>query len=205
MSKHKADFDDGATEVVHDRPMRRALDPIDIDEVSRAPSGGKVNRLAGLGLRHASEFILIRRQDQPAVHVPLPHLLVFKEIWNIWSARRALGEEESGVAVSDVQAVLDLPPTSVGSAMRNLLKNGAVRTVDSHIGWRSRRILYYPTEAGIEVFALAEHLGLGALVQVGKRARAWQDRSKNEPKNMFEHAYIINGGAVVASSPLENL
>jgi DNA-binding MarR family transcriptional regulator len=206
MPKASPDMDDGAVEVVAERPMRRALNPVETAKVAQAPAGGRGRSLIGSSNKHNAEFILMRRQGQTAVRIPLPHVAVFRALWSLWSERRVNGAADPGVTVADLQAGLQMATSSVSSALRSLVKNGAVRSVDEHVGWRSRRVSYYPTDGGVEAFAIAEHLGMGSMVQVGKTISVWKDRSEGEPLNMFDHASLLSGGAAPADNdPVESV
>lgn len=190
------DMDDGATEVVSSQPMRSGRAPVDGAKVAKAGAGGRMASMQASGHAHRTEFILIRRQGQDVVRLSLPHGIIFKLVWQLWEAKRVQGEEDPGIAVAEVSELLTasgspMATSSISAALRSMIKNGALKSTDQYVGWQARRTRYYPTTAGVEAFALAEVLGYGALVQVGKSSKAWKNRSNGEPSNLFQHAALL--------------
>lgn len=207
MSKEaEHDLDDGAVEIVDQRPMRRAPAPVDLTKVAKAPPGGRMAALHAAGLRQRRDFIILRRQGQPALRLALAHATIFKTAWTLWTASRTAGVDDTGVTVADVQEQLPaLATSSISAALRSMVRNGALRATDLQVGWRSQRTRYYPTETGIAAFALAEYLGEGSFVQVGRTTKSWQSRNEGEPRSLFHHARLIRGWAEPAEPvPVES-
>lgn len=190
--------DDGAAEVVSDRPRRRVIRPAEVSTIMNAKVGGRTSHGEPARLREA---VVVRKAGQPAMRLTLSHLPVFRAVWSAWSARRVAGDDDPGVAMADIDAYLEKTgqaelKTSAPGAIRGLIKAGALRTTDQHVGWAARRTRYYPTEGGVQAFALAETLGRNALVQVGGTAAAWTNRASTAPLTLFEYAALLKGGAL---------
>jgi DNA-binding PadR family transcriptional regulator len=203
MSRPEAehDLDDGATEVVDQRPMRRARAPADLAKVASAAPGGRMAALHAAGMRQRRDFIILRRQGQPACRISLAHEAFFKTVWSLWTERRTAGEDDPGVTTADVQERhAEVATSSISAALRSMVRNGALRATDQQVGWRSQRTRYYPTETGVAAFALAEYLGEGSFVQVGRTTKSWRSRNEGEPGNLFQHAKLLRGGAEPAES-----
>lgn len=192
--------DDGATEVVHGSPRRKAMQPIVTEEIVRAPAGGRMKAMMQAGAAGRRDFIQFRKANQPAVRITLPHVGVFKAIWAVWSANRVAGAADPGVSVSDIKAHFKacgrtVTEASIHLAVRSLTKGGGLRSTDQHTGFQARRVRYYPTEHGVQAFAMAEVLGDGSFVQVGGATAAWRNRSDSEPGSVFDYATLIRGGS----------
>lgn len=199
------DYDDGASEVVDDRPMPTSPPPIEAAAVARQRAGGRMKNIQAINAEYRREVISVRRAGAAPVKMAMPHVHVFQALWRVWQAKRTAAAEDAGVSIGEVSAALaaeGLPSatSSVGATLRSLARNEVVRAVDQHRGFGSRRTHYYPTSAGIELFAMAEVLGHGAFLQVGKTLKSWQRRDVSEPKNLFQHAALIRGGAEPADS-----
>lgn len=190
------DDDDGATEVVADRPTRDTHRPADIAEIARSDAGGRMKAVSQAGDRHRREFVILRKAGRPAAKIALPHAPVFKALWALWAAKRAQGSADPGVSVAELtQRLQEMGHQgAVHTALRALARGEAVRTVHLHVGIAAVRALYYPTDAGVEAFAIAESLGLGASLQVGSQPQAWKRRDAGEPKNLFHYAALLRGG-----------
>lgn len=191
-------LDDGAAEVVTRGPRRIAKPPKGVEEVSRAPAGGHMQRMLEAGVAHRRDYILLRKADQPATRITLPHAEVFKMLWRLWQAKRVANAEDPGVTIAEVGEALAAEgsakaTSSVSSAMRALARSGATRVITAHVGFRSQRSRYYPSQGGVEAFALAEVLGDGSMVQVGRTSRAWTERNHAEPHDLFQHARLLRG------------
>ncbi|UTC29437.1 middle transcription regulatory protein [Brevundimonas phage vB_BpoS-Bambus] len=192
------DNDDGAAEVVGARARRKIVRPVEMTAIAQARPGGRLSGAPAGGKRDA---VVLRKVDQPAVRLTLSHLPIFKAVWGAWSARRVQGADDPGVTVKDIHARLEDTGQadlcgSVAGAVRSLVKGGALRTTDQHVGYQMRRTRYYPTTAGVQAFALAETLGAGASVQVGGTAAAWTNRAADAPMTLFEYAALLKGGAL---------
>lgn len=193
-------MDDGATEVVELRARRRASDPIDGEKVARTPAGGRMAALTLAGDAARRDFIILRKANAPALRITLTQAPIFKVLWQLWQVKRLEGAPDAGITVAEVSDHLIAKGTpaatsSISTALRALSRNNVVRVVTEHVGWRAQRSRFYPTSAGIEVFAMAEVLGDGAFVQVGRSVKAWRGRSEGEPSNLFQHAELLRGWA----------
>ncbi|USN14158.1 middle transcription regulatory protein [Brevundimonas phage vB_BpoS-Papperlapapp] len=191
--------DDGATEVVGARPRRKIVRPAEMAAIASVRPGG---RISGSPPGARRDAVVLRKADQPALRLTLSHLPIFKAVWSAWSALRVQGADDPGVAVKDIQAYLEQTGQSalcgsVPGAVRGLVKGGALRTTDQHVGFQVRRTRYYPTDVGVQAFALAETLGAGASVQVGGTAAAWANRAADAPMTLFEYAALLKGGGAL--------
>lgn len=194
------DFDDGATEVVAAQPRRRGVAPIEIKTIAKKPAGGRVKSLTEAGDASRRDFIILRKVGAPAAKIAMTHAPVFKALWEVWQGKRTAAEPDPGVAIAEITEVLNragtpLAISSISSALRSLTRNNVVRSIDEHVGWRSRRTRYYPTSAGVEAYALAEVLGDGSFVQVGQTTKSWRYRDQGEPLSLFQHAALLRGWA----------
>lgn len=189
--------DDGATEVVGERARRKIVRPAEMRDIAQARPGGRVTGGQPGAVRDA---VVVRKAGLPAMRVTLSHLPIFKAIWHVWSARRVQGCDDPGVAPKDITDYLDATDQArlsgmVPSAIRGLVKGGALRTTDQHYGYQARRTRYYPTDAGVQAFALAETLGANASVRVSGTAAAWANRAADAPLTLFEYATLLKGGS----------
>jgi hypothetical protein len=197
--------DDGAAEVVADRPQRPVLSPLDGAAIAKAPAGGRMRMMSEAGEAARRDFLLMRKAGQPPVRLVLTQVPIFKALWALWQAKRIAGADDPGVTIAEVSGALAAAdrPTATSSISRALLmmtKNEVVRSVEVRAGRRFAAKVYYPCSAGIEAFAMAEVLGDGSFVQVGRTARAWRRRDDGEPRNLFQHAALIRGWSDPAES-----
>lgn len=186
--------DDGATEVVSSQPRRRGSVVVDLETVAAKPAGGRMAAMRAIGAEHLSSFI-IRRSPTGVVKIALPHARVFHAMWSAWAAKRAQGDPDPGVSAAEIAAAAGCKPAQIRTAVTSLVRNGAARSVHTHVGWAGSRASYYPTTDGVEAFALAEVVGAGCFVQVGATTKAWRGRNQDEPSNLFQHAALLRGGA----------
>jgi len=199
------DFDDGASEVVSRSPQRNGILPIENNTIARSPAAGGIKRLLEKGESHRKDFILLRKVGAPPIKVAIVHMGLFKALWTLWEGKRISNEDDPGVAIAEISQHLSelnqsLATSSISSGLRSLVRNGVVRSVDRYVGMRGRRTRYYPTDAGVEAFALAEVLGDGTLLQIGGTARSWHNRAATEPINIFQHAALIRGLSPLADT-----
>lgn len=192
--------DDGATEVVGRRARRKIERPAEIADIAKAPAGGRIS--SSHDRTRPRDAVVVRKAGQPAMRITLSHMPIFKAIWATWSARRVRGLDDPGVAVRDIVAHLEASghgdlQNLVKGAVRSLVRASAIRTTDQHVGGAGRRTLYYPTEAGVQAFALAETLGASASVQVGGTVAGWANRAADAPLTLFEYASLIKGGGAL--------
>jgi hypothetical protein len=194
------DQDDGAIEVVDRRPARSAGPVFDVKTIALQPAGG---RLAS-ARSHPEErdnFITMRT-PMGAAKIAFTHAATFNSLWRAWTAKRTRGEADAGVTVSEITAIEGLPLHEVNAALRSLTRNRVVTVITQHIGYQGTRARYYPTEIGIQAFALAEVLGAGSLIQIGRTSRAWRGRDRDEPADLFQFAALLRGGSIPADEAL---
>lgn len=190
MSNDAHLLEDGAHEVVEGRPSRSRTPVADLSEVARAEIGGRMAKIQAAGDRARREFLLMR-SPAGAVKVALVHVPVFRALSRACLKRKARGEVDHGASANEIAEVAELPPEKVRSVLASLVKNRAVRSKTTHLGWQGYTAVYYPTMLGQELLAMAERWGEGVLVQVGSTTSSWKDRSASEPPNLFQHADLI--------------
>ena len=83
---------------------------------------------------------------------------------------------------------------AIRDIIRSLVRNRAATAKVVHIGYQGTRALYYPSPRGEEALAIAEVVGQGSLVQVGRPVNAWKGRNMTEPPNLFQIAHIATRG-----------
>ncbi|UTC29633.1 middle transcription regulatory protein [Bajunvirus bajun] len=195
-------IDDGATEVVDLRPARRVPSPGSVADAMQAPAGGKMALMRAKGENHSREFV-IHRSPLDTLKIALAHQPFFAAIWRVWSAKRIAATEDPGATIAEIASEMDLEPDAIRPAIASLLKNHIIRSVVVYVGRRGARARYYPSEAGIQTFALAEVLGYGSAVQIGRTTSAWNGRNKSEPSDLFQHARLLRGGAEPTALDME--
>ncbi len=137
--------------------------------------------------------MVLRRQNHEPVRLSLPHVPIFKMLWKIWLKKKLDGDPLATNAYELTDA-MDIAYSTVRAALESMARNGMVREHSTLMGRYRASYGYEPTQTGIELLALAEYLGDGALVQIGRKSSAWKSPSSSEPKNLFEHARLLNGG-----------
>lgn len=188
--------EDGASAIVKDRPSRRIIAPSTVQEIADKPASGRMKAMSDAGAAHRTDFVILRKVGRPAARLYLPHAVFFKGLWQLWSAKRISGLSDPGVTKAEMRAWMQdhVGPTatsSVTSAVKALIRARVVRAVQQHVGFRAVRMHYYPTDEGVEILALAEVLGDGSFVQVGKTRAAWKNRAQDYPRSVFEHAQLL--------------
>lgn len=192
------DLEDHADEVVNERPRRPAVPPIDGVAIARAPSGGRMKKLRDAGDDARRDFLVMRKAGQPPIRLVLTQAPIFQALWSLWQAKRTAGVDDPGVTAAEVSARLaeEGRPTatsSINKALGSMALNEFVRRVETRAGFRFSANLYYPSSNGLEAYAIAQVVGDGSLVQVGRTARAWRRRDNSEPLNLFQHAGLLRG------------
>jgi hypothetical protein len=193
------DLDDGATEVVGVRPMRRGGAAIDLPKVVSSRSGGRLAQMRATAIEQSRNFINVRTPLGSA-RIALSHALVFHTLWRRWTANRAEGLDDPGVSMAELVADGEIDTARARAALAALSRTRIVRVVTQHIGYQGTRSRYYPTELGVQAFAIAEVLGPGSAVQVGRTREAWRGRNLDEPSDLFQFAALLRGGPLPVNS-----
>lgn len=187
MDDDDLELEDGATEVVTGRAPRDTGIVLDGARIAATPAGG---RLAAGDV--AGERMVIR-SPLGSARIMLSHSPVFKALWSLWTANRVSGAADPGVTAQEIAdaARIDIQPAR--RSIASLLASKLIRSTVKHIGYRGARNTYYPTELGTQTFALADVLGPGSSVQIGRTQRAWDNRAKDEPGDLFRFAALVRG------------
>lgn len=146
------------------------------------------------GAAHRTDFMILRREGRPAVRIYLPHAHVFKALWQCWLEKRA-ASQPAEVTIAELMERLEAnrnphAESSIRSAMRSLMRGRAATSRREFHGMASVRVFYTPTEEGVHLFAIAEMLGDGSSVQVGRSRSAWENRAQSVPGDLFAHANL---------------
>jgi hypothetical protein len=182
-------FDDGATE--EDRLLPHIVEP---EDVAGLEPGGQL-ALARQMAEPALRDFLLYRGPLGAVKITLGHAPVLKALWRAWSRKRQAGEDDPGVTVGEVAEEMGSEPSAIRHILNSLIRNRAVRSAHSYVGWQGSRAHYYPTQASVQALAFAEVLPAGSLVQVGRTSKAWQSRQNDAVPDLFQYAALLRGGA----------
>lgn len=188
------DLDDGATEVVDVKPARRPRPIVDAGRIANAPAGGRMAQIRVEVPDRGGDFLTLRT-PLGASKIAFSYVGVLHGLWRVWSAKRAAGEPDPGASATEVAEAAGVDPARVRTALTSLVRNRVARGITQHIGYQGTRARYYPTEFGVQALALAEVLGPGSAVQVGRTATAWRGRDQDEPGDLFQFAALVRGGA----------
>ncbi|AXQ68735.1 hypothetical protein HOU00_gp390 [Caulobacter phage CcrPW] len=178
------------------QPSRRGVPLADADLIAAQPARRRLTGPTLAALESNRESVLIRKEGSPAMRFSLKHADVYQALWKLWAEKRVEGLDDPGVALSDLYARLDelghaYPKTTVAAMVQGFVRSGLASVVSQFAGFGATRARYYPSAEGIQAFALAAHLGYGAMVQVGRSASAWASRKESEPSNLFQHAALL--------------
>lgn len=190
-TKKSFEIDDGAHEVVDERPLRDLTPVDDITDIAVLAAGGHMARMRAAGDDARRRFILMRTQ-KGAVKMALAHVPVMRAILRGWAAKRVQAEADPGLTPGEIAAAVGV--ASVTSVLLSLVRNGALRRKTTYRGWQGKTTLYYPSDLGKAAIGIAELTGEGSLVQVGGLANAWTARNLTEPPSIFQFADLIKGG-----------
>lgn len=185
-------LDDGATEEVASQPRRKAPTAASVTEATAMPVGGRLASMRLAKAQNKQEFTMVRA-PLGVTKVALPHLTLLADVWRLWGSKRVTGGDP-GVTVAEVASATDRPVGGVRAILATLIRNGIVRSTHTSVGWAGSRARYYPTELGVQVLSIAQMLGPGTSIQVGRTASAWRSRSASEAANIFRHAQFLRGG-----------
>ncbi|AFU86628.1 hypothetical protein D869_gp286 [Caulobacter phage CcrRogue] len=197
MNDDDLDWQDGELS-----PARAPVTTKDIADVAQAPAGGRMAAMREAGDAHRRDFLLLRG-PLGVVRLSLAHVPALHALWRVWSRKRTAQTADPGASLAEIGEEMNLPAASVRPMVVSLLKNRLIRTRRSHHGWQGVRATYYPSAIAVQALALAEVLGPGHAVQVGRNASAWANRSLTEPGNLFQHAALLRGGAPLGASETE--
>lgn len=193
MAEKTYDLDDGAKEAVTRSPRRRAPTVASLVEAAAMPVGGRMARMRATAASKRQEFAMIRAPLGVA-KIALQHLAIFDALWRLWAAKRVTGGNP-GVTVHEIASGDHTTLSAVKSALATLIRNGIVRSTRTSIGWANVKAIYFPTELGIQILGIAQLLGPGTSIQVGRTPEAWRSRAADEPDNFFKHAAFLRGAA----------
>lgn len=183
-------LDDGSHEVVDVHPARPVYAAADLEDVVRGKPHANLEAMRRAGERARSEFMHLR-SPRGAVKIALTHVPVFAALVRVWTAKRADGAPDAGVTAVEVAEAADVPVNTVRSIIRTLIRNQVVLAKTTYTGWQGMRALYYPTTVGAEALAIAEVIGYGSMIQVGRGHAAWKARSSGEPPNLFQFFSLV--------------
>jgi hypothetical protein len=195
-------FDDGSVEVVEVNAARKRPSVDEVSVVAAAPAGGRMATMREAGNEHRQNFILIRT-PRGVAKIAFPHFGLYKVLWRLWQAKRAAGEPDPGVSVQELVEATGFTQQSVQNTLTSMRRNEIIRSVVQHVGWRGTRGRYYPTSVGDEALKMAEYLGAGSMVQIGRNATAWRARNQDEPQDMFKFAAFLRGSVAKANTAAE--
>lgn len=184
------------------RPPRAARSTLTPELAQQTPAGGRLAAMREKATDNLKDFILLRG-PLGAVRFSLGHATILKAIWRVWTQKRIARADDPGASISDIVEATGSDVKQVRNVVASLLKNHVIRSRVRYTGWRGARATYYPSDAGVQALALAEVLGPGHAVQVGRTAQAWASRSQTEPGTLFQHAALLRGGAVPAALDTE--
>lgn len=188
------DFEDpthGDAEDVEFRPLRSPPDALSTQKAAELPPGTKM--ASRQPSEASSQEFITYRTPSGAARIPLSHYPVLAALWGLWARKRA-GGEEAGVSVAEIAEDSGLLEQSCWSIVTSLLKNRLISRITVSRGYGGRKARFYPTTLGQELYALAEYLGYGSSIQIGKNETAWADRSNDEPESFFQWAKLLRGG-----------
>lgn len=199
------DLDDAADEA-DVQPSRRGTAVVDPEVIASAPARRRLSGPTPAALESNHDFVIMRKQAQPVTRFSLKHADLFQVLWKLWAEKRVAGADDPGVTLGEIHARLaetgkPIPETTVGAIVRSLTRYNMVTTISQFVGVGATRSRFYPTEMGVQAFALATHLGYGAFVQVGRSTKSWRSRSAAAPSNLFQHAALL---AQVKLMPVES-
>jgi len=192
ISAHE--LEDNAAEVVETHPARRRPPRDDTSKVAKADPGGRMEKMRAAGTRHRQDFILVRT-PRGVAKISFPHFDTYKAIWRIWLSKRTNAEPNPGVTITDLMEMTGQRQNTLQNIVTSLRKNGIIRSVVQHVGWRGTRAFYFPTTVGDELLKMAEYLGPGSMVQVGRNSTAWRARNQDQPQDIFKFAALLKNGS----------
>lgn len=181
------------------RPTRSTLAP---DDAARSTAGGRLADMRLKAVDNLKDFVLLRG-PLGVVRFSVGHTPILKAIWRVWVQKRIARDPDPGASIADIVAATGENVKTVRNVVASLKKNHVIRSRVRYSGWRGAQATYYPSDAGVQALALAEVLGPGHSVQVGRTAQAWTSRSQTEPGTLFQHAALLRGGAAPAAFDTE--
>lgn len=183
---------DPSDETVDVSPRRAKRPVADLDAIVMAPVGGGMAHLPSSD-QALREFVLIR-DPAGVIKLPLGHAGVYRAMVKAAWRKRLDRAPDPGVSVMEIAEIGGYDPDVIRPIVRSLVRNGAAAAKTIHVGFQGARALYYPSPRGEEVLGIAEVLGQGSLVQVGRPVNAWKGRNMTEPPNVFQIAQLVSRG-----------
>ncbi|AFO71688.1 hypothetical protein Ccr2_gp144 [Caulobacter phage Ccr2] len=175
-------------------PPRAPITTKDLTAAAQSVAGGRMAAMRAAGESHRRDFLILRG-PLGVVRLSFAHVPVLQALWRVWARKRLQRIDDPGANLAEIGAEMGLEVSAVRPVITSLHKNRLIRTRRSHHGWQGVRATYYPSEIAVQALGLAEVLGPGHAVQVGRNASAWASRSQTEPGNLFQHAALLRGGA----------
>lgn len=187
------DLDDGATELLSGQAARRVGPTIEFGKIAGEPAGGRLAK-ARMAARHGLTHFVILRTPLGATKIPLSYAGVYHHVWTLWSTKRLHEEADPGVTIAEIMELeKSMASARVRQVLTSLTHSRILRLVTTHAGYQGTRTRYYPTQSGVQTFALAEVLGMGSCVQVGPASKVWLSKTGSEPTDFFEFASLLRG------------
>lgn len=186
------EIDDGAVEVIEDRPSRGGIGDFEEDDIHVRDRGGKMAAMRIEAEDHLREFVVVRTPAY-AAKVSLHHMKAFKALWKGWVCQRVENENEVGLTIREIAERMGQPHEALRTVIAALLRHRMIVSHSFYKGYGAKIARYRPTERGLEIYALAETIGPGCSIQVGGTPTAWKSRSNSEPASIFHHARLRGG------------
>lgn len=176
------------------RPSRRVHTPAEAATIAGQPARRLLAGPTQAAIDSNREFVLMRKEGAQAIRFSLKHAEVYHTLWKLWAEKRVANAEDPGVTIGELTERLGdaYPQTTIAAMVHGFVRNSLASVVSQFVGFGAARARYYPSEEGIQAFALAAHLGYGAMVQVGRSPSAWANRKDTEPSNLFQHAALLS-------------
>lgn len=181
-------FDDGS-KPLNKRPGVPVSEP---EEVIGLTAGGHLAISRQKAHLSSQNFILLRG-PLGALKLSYSHAHIVKIVWRLWAKKRVQGVEDPGVSVAEVAEVCEAD-TRPYYILSSLVRSRVLRSVTTSTGWQGLRVVFYPTQAAIQMLAFSEILPIGSMVQIGKTSRVWKARGADIPPDLFQHAALLRGG-----------
>lgn len=158
----------------------------DAASVSETLPGGKVRNLT----YPRKDLVILRRQGHTPTKISMSYIEVFKGLWRLWLEKRVCRYGDLASTAAEITVYTRIPAETVRSGLRSLVASGVVRRLDMYAGRTTRRYKYTPLPSGIELLAIADYLGDGTQIMVGRKVADWV--RSDEPPNLFDFAKIVS-------------
>lgn len=157
----------------------------DTQSVAEILPGGKVKNLE----YPRKDFITIRREGRTPTKISLSYVEIFKGLWRLHLSKRLERAEPLAVSVAELVEATRIPEDLIRTGLKSLVASGVVRQVEEFAARSSRRLRFIPMPSGVELLAIAEYMGDGAQIIVGRKVADWV--RAEEPPNLFDFAKIV--------------